>query len=365
MNNSEFIVVGGGIIGMTTARELALCGAKVSIFDKGKLGMQASWAAGGIISSMRPWAESRAAIQLSEYSKNLYPEFIEKLKIESGIDPEYNKSGLVIVNKDHAIKTKDWAKSHNIKIEEEFKIKSECLNLPGYSIKLPDIAQVRPPRLLNALRKSLENLGVNIYENTEITELEFCSNKFQSISYNNKTMSADSLIITAGAWCKSLTDKFNIKMDIKPIRGQMLCIEPEQQICENIILDGAHYFIPRMDGRLLIGSTMEDVGYINQTTEEGKADLLSWAQSMFASLSDAKLVSHWSGLRPSTSRSKPFIGQLPDVKNVYINTGHFRKGILQAPASAKILVDSILSVESFMDISIFGFDDTKSALKIA
>jgi len=115
MSIYDYIVLGGGIIGMTTARELAKRGASVAIFDRGELGMEASWSAGGILSSMRPWAEHSASAQLSDQGKKLYPEYIESLQDETGIDSEYVRSGLIIIDKNHVKRIKDWAATKSIR----------------------------------------------------------------------------------------------------------------------------------------------------------------------------------------------------------------------------------------------------------
>lgn len=354
MTKFDFIIIGGGIIGMATARELTIRGANVALFDRGQLGMETSWAAGGIISSMRPWLESKDSASLSEYSKKLYPKYVEKLKQESGVDSEYVKSGLVIINEDHSEKTKKWAIDKKIKLEVNVENTSSSISLPEHSVILPDIAQVRPPKLLKALRKSLEKLLVSIYENTEILNIGVKNNQFQSIEFSEGKLAADSIIITAGPWSKTVLSRIDVEVGVKPIRGQMLCLKPDDVITERMILDGGHYFIPRKDGHLLIGSTMEDTAFVNETTKEGKQELLDWAYKMSPKLKKAKPVSHWSGLRPSTSIGKPLIGRVPSFKNIYLNTGHFRKGILQAPSSAQLLVDSIFEKPSFMDIENFS-----------
>lgn len=361
--NFDCIIIGGGIIGMSTARELAIRGAKVAIFDRGQLGMESSWAAGGIISPMRPWAESSELVQLSEYSKNIYQEYVKKIESDSGIDTEYIESGLVIINQDHAAKTKLWAGNKNIKFEEKFERKVFGLNLPAHSILLPNIAQVRPPKLLEALRKSLESLSVSVFENTEIKNIEVKNNHFRSVIFDNGKITADSVIVTAGAWSKMILSNIDVEIDTKPIRGQMLCLKPDEFTTNKMILDGSHYFIPRKDGCLLIGSTMEDVGFENQTTKEGRQDLLDWAYSIEPNLNKAKLVSHWSGLRPSGNTGKPLIGRIAEFKNIFVNTAHFRKGILQAPASAQLLVDSMSGKSSFTDIGKFNVDYSIASLE--
>jgi glycine oxidase len=349
MSKFDYIVIGGGIIGMMTALELNKQGAKVAIFDRKGLGMESSWAAGGILSPMRPWAEQPVSTELSEQGKLLYPEYVELLKQQTGIDSEYIRSGLVAIDKNHVTKIKNWALSQNINVED-IKNNSFGVNLPEQSVLLPDICQLRPSRLLKALHASLKQTSVSIYEYTKITDIVLKNNLFEYVSFDGGKVAAGAVIIAAGAWSKLVLENINNDIDIKPIRGQIICIKPDEKKSGPMVLDGAHYLIPRQDGHMLIGSTTEDVGFVNQTTESAREELLEWAYSISPSLRNAKFIKHWSGLRPSTVDGKPIIGQMPDIKNIYLNTGHFRKGILQAPASAKLLVDYLSGNSSFMNI---------------
>jgi glycine oxidase len=363
MSNFDYIVVGGGIIGMMTARELDMQGARVAIFERKTLGMESSWAAGGILSSMRPWAESFDSMVLSEHGKALYPYYLELLKQETEIDSEYIQSGLIIIDEAHSSKIKNWASNGNIALIEDEKNISCGISLPKHSVLLPDIAQLRPPRLLKALSKSLKQSSVSIYENTKITNLVTKNNRFQFVEFTGGKVSADAVIITAGVWSQSLVSNLSKDISMKPIRGQMLCVKADEIIIDKMILDGAYYLIPRKDGHILIGSTMEDVGFNNETTKSARQELLDWAYSISPVFSKAKPVSHWSGLRPQSITGKPFIGKMPSFKNIYINAGHFRKGILQAPASAKLIVDCVFGKTSFMDIENFNMEGFKKTLE--
>jgi glycine oxidase len=365
MSNFDYIVVGGGIIGMTTARELAYQGASVALFDKGKLGKEASWAAGGILSAMRPWAEHPASAELSEQGKAFYPGYITSLIKETGIDPEYVRSGLIIVNEAHVTKLNEWARCKCIKVVEEFQNSPVHINLPKNSILLPEISQIRTSRLLKALHKSLVQLKVSIFENTEITELVTKSNQFKHVEFNGDKKAASAVVVTAGAWSQILLAKIDCEINVKPIRGQMLCVKTSNQILDKIILDGSHYLIPRRDGHILIGSTMEEVGFINETTMYARQELIDWAISLMPCLKNVSIVKQWAGLRPSNIQGKPVIARIPNFKNIYLNTGHFRKGILQAPASAKLLADALSGNSSFMDIDRFSIENQTNSAEFA
>ncbi|MBL1143141.1 MAG: glycine oxidase ThiO [Proteobacteria bacterium] len=363
MGKTDYIIIGGGIVGLMTARELSNQGASVAIFERNKTGMESSWAAGGILSAMRPWAESTSSVLLSEQGKKLYPDYAQSLLDETGIDSEYIKSGLIISDREHAEKTRVWARNGNIRLVEDIENNSDNINLPDYSLLLPDIAQVRPPRLIKALRLSLENSPVVIYENTEITNILLKNKQFQGVEFIGGKVIADSVIISAGAWSKQILGNIGAEIKIQPIRGQIVCVKSKEKILNNIILEDAHYLMPRKDGHILIGSTMEDVGFNNGTTKVARKELLDWAYTVIPDLNKAVPVYHWSGLRPSTASNKPIIGQMPGFRNIYLNTGHFRKGILQAPSSAKLLVDTLSGKKSFMDIENFNLEIAEKSLE--
>ena len=361
----DYIVIGGGVIGMTTSREIAARGATVAVIDRKNVGNEASKVAGGILSSMRPWDENPDSNKLSEESKKNYPDFVSNLEEETGINVELIKSGLIIINKEHSDSTKKWAINNDIKLIKKINNKNFKKNLPAYSIFLPEIYQIRPPLLLNALHQSLKKYLVDFFENSIVSHIETKNNKFEFIVLDNKKkLYADNLIITAGAWSNLLLGNINTSINIKPIRGQMLYARLKNLKIDNIILDSGNYLIPRLDGHILIGSTIEDVGFVNKTTQVAREELLNWVYSLVPKDSDLDILKHWAGLRPAVDAGKPMIGVLSNFENIYINTGHYRKGILQAPASAKLLVDFLFHIKSFMDIDKFSPKNTNKLQKI-
>jgi len=326
---------------MTMARELAMRGLSVTLFDKGKLGMESSWAAGGILSPMRPWLEHPCSAELSSEGKACYADFIEELKEETGIDPEFYRSGLLMINESDVEHTRQWADENQVLTAENYEDYPSNMRLPAKSIFLPEIAQVRVSRLLKALHASLIKLGVTIFENTAITELEINNARCTSVVTRSKKYYADSFIVSAGAWSPQILASVNEDIKIKPVMGQMLCVKFPRQQLKTMVLDGGHYFIPRRDGHVLIGSTMENIGFEKETTPSARNELMEWACALWPDIADAEFVKHWSGLRPATDNGKPYLGKLEDYENIYINAGHFRKGIIQAPICARNIADMV------------------------
>jgi len=341
MSKRDCIVIGGGIIGMTMARELTMRGLSVTLFDKGKLGMESSWAAGGILSPMRPWLEHPCSAELSSEGKACYADFIEELKEETGIDPEFYRSGLLMINESDVEHTRQWADENQVLTAENYEDYPSNMRLPAKSIFLPEIAQVRVSRLLKALHASLIKLGVTIFENTAITGLEINNARCTSVVTRSKKYYADSFIVSAGAWSQQILASINEDIKIKPVMGQMLCVKFPRQQLKTMVLDGGHYFIPRRDGHVLIGSTMENIGFEKETTPSARNELMEWACALWPDIADAEFVKHWSGLRPATDNGKPYLGKLEDYENIYINAGHFRKGIIQAPICARNIADMV------------------------
>lgn len=341
MFKKDCIVVGGGVIGMTTARELAMRGLSVTLFDKGEIGKEASIAAGGILSSMRPWSESPGSLVLSNQGKSCYAEFVNELQQQTGIDAEYYQSGLLMINQGNVDQTRQWATQNQITFSENTKNYPAGMEIPAQSVFLPDIAQVRVPYLLKALVASLRQLKVTILENSPITALGSIGGECEFVIVGQEKVYADNIIVTAGAWSEQALGVNNADIKIKPVLGQMLCVKFAKQALGSMVLDGAYYLIPRLDGHVLIGSTIEDVGFNQATTPAARDNLMNWASSLWPEIAEAKFVSHWSGLRPATENGEPYIGKLSTYENVYINAGHFRKGILQAPASARKIADMI------------------------
>jgi len=341
MNKFDLIIVGGGIIGMATARELAMRGLSVALFDKGKLGKEASWSAGGILSSMHPWSENPCSSELSSQGKACYADFVSELKQQTGIDSEYYRSGVLMINQDDIDQTRQWVNQNQIPFYENYKNYPAGMHIPANSIFLTEIAQVRVPCLLKALFASLLKLKVTIFENSAVSELDSNDGKCQSVMVGRERYYADNFFVTAGAWSEQVLGKAKDDIKINPVLGQMLCVKFAKQPLETMILDGGYYFIPRRDGHVLIGSTMENVGFNQATTQMARDNLMQWAGEIWPDIADAEFIKHWSGLRPATNNGEPYLGKLRGFENVYINAGHFRKGILQAPVCAGIMAEMI------------------------
>lgn len=345
---SDFTIIGSGINGLLTARKLVNTGVSVTIFEKNLLGQESSWAGGGILLPLYPWRQNQAITELVKHSIKLYPTLNEELLQQTGIDPEWIASGLLITRNPDIQKAETWCQNNNIPfhhgtVEQLSPFHMEALN----PIWMPSIAQARNPRLLKALIKELKSKKVIFKENSSLQEVEISKNRIHSITTSGEKSSVNHLIVTTGAWTgelwQALFNSMNTNSpDIFPVKGQMLLFDAKPDTLTHMILDNDRYLIPRRDGKILAGSTVESLGFDKKTTDDAKRQLSEFAINLFPALADFPIIDHWAGIRPGTQHGIPYIGNHPEIDNLSINAGHFRNGLVMAPASAQLLTDLIM-----------------------
>lgn len=350
----DILIIGGGISGLLTARELQMAGRHITILDKSNLGQEASWAGGGILLPIYPWRQAEAISDLVIASIQAYPGLSRELLDTTGIDPEWLPCGMLICkNPDYDAAT-HWCKTRHIAYQSppaalQKNINTQC----DQPLWLPDIAQARNPRLLKSLKAYLLQKGVRFIENTEITGVEIRNKCLQKIHTNKQSFSPNQTAICAGAWSAELLNRWlphaSITLNIQPVRGQMLLFDAQPSTLTHMILDGDHYLIPRRDGKILAGSTVEHAGFTKITTTEAREHLFHFATSLMPELKNHPVCEHWAGLRPGTPKGIPYIGFHPDIDNLSVNAGHFRNGLVMGPASARMLADLILQRTPALD----------------
>jgi glycine oxidase len=348
--NSDFLIIGAGVVGLGSALALIQQGAKVTVIERGFCGRESSWAGGGILSPLCPWDYSEEVTQLAGRGAALFPAWASALHQATGIDPEYHISGMLILPPFDAQTAKLWCASHNVPVEQ---IQSTDHSLPilNDALSLPQVAQVRNPRLMQALRNRVEMLGGLIIEQCEVRELVVMDESVNKVVTSTKDFSADNFVVTAGAWSKQVLGQYALEIDIKPMRGQMLLFKFPEPPLRQIILQDDLYLIPRQDGHLLAGSTLEDVGFDKSITQIAHDSLRSRAEKVLPQLSNFQAIQHWAGLRPGSLHNIPTIGRHPQLKNLYLNSGHFRYGVTMATASVEILVNEIMKAPQPLDVS--------------
>lgn len=349
--NPDFIIIGGGVIGLSTALELVRDGARVTVLERGAAGAESSWAGGGILSPLLPWDYTEPVTQLCDLGACIYPQWSTELHSASGIDPEFQVSGMLVLPPHDESMAERWCAAHSWRLVRE----PSRERLPGLAensaaLWLPEVAQVRNPRLVQALRIAALGVGVNLLERVEVTRVARAGPaRIDSLDTSRGKLQAGAYIIAAGAWSQILLGDIAPRWPIKPMRGQMLLFKAAPDLLPHIVYRQGIYLIPRRDGHILAGSTVEDAGFDKTTTETAKQLLYNAATGILPALHSLPLIQHWSGLRPGSPDNIPTIGRHPLIENLYANTGHFRYGVTMAPASARILADLIAGRKTPLD----------------
>ena len=348
MNQIDVIIIGGGVSGLMCARELSDAGKRVAILERQSLAKESSWAGGGILSPLNPWRAAEPITQLCRWSQAAYPHLAEALKSSTGIDPEWLLSGLLFSDCQELGIAKTWADTHATRYEsmnptDLAGIEPNIRPKAGSPLLLPDIAQVRNPRLLRALRTDLARRGVQLLEQHPVDRIKIEKGRAVSVIANHQTFTAQDFVVTAGAWSGLVAFNSGLpELPIMPVKGEMLIFQAPPGLLQHMVLSEGRYLIPRKDGKILAGSTIENAQFNKGTTEAAFEALNAFAISLLPALRHCNIEKHWAGLRPGSSDGIPTIGPHPDVSNLYFKCGHFRNGFVMAPASAKLLANHVL-----------------------
>jgi glycine oxidase len=257
----------------------------------------------------------------------------------TGIDPEYQRSGMLLLPPFQTELATQWCSQHQVALQPV----DLADHLPvevGAGLLLPEVAQVRNPRLLRALRARVEQLGGVILEQREVQQFEIAGDRVVALQTTQGKLASDTYIVAAGAWSKKLLGEYALNMDIRPIRGQILLFKFETPPFRHILLKQDLYLIPRRDGHVLVGSTLEDVGFDKSTTIAARDNLLKRIREIFPNWQNNP-IQHWAGFRPGSPDNIPTIGRHPHLANLYANSGHFRYGVTMSLASAELLLNEI------------------------
>ena len=365
---SDCAVIGGGAVGLSIAYELARSGCKAVVIDRGRCGQEASWAGGGILPASVFNEQDTPYEKLAGLSAELHQRWAEDLNSETGIDTGYHRCGEILfkheeISGDPLSRDLPSVASRGIHAE---RLDATALRNREPNIALdegdrddlliyhtPDSAQIRNPRHLQALKAACLKMGVSIVEQAAVDAFDVQGEQVVSVHTTAGRFSADRFCLTAGAWTSQLTNQLGFSLPIKPIRGQMALLQTENQLLRSVVHQGGHYLIPRLDGRMLVGSTLEDVGFEKKTTDSAIAQLLRFAERRVPLLRNAKLEKCWAGFRPASPDGYPFLGALPGFSNAWVAAGHFRWGLFLSPGTAVLIKQLMLGEDLLLPLNDF------------
>lgn len=367
-SKSDCLIIGGGVVGLSIAFELAARGLAVHVLDQAEVGHGASWAGAGIL----PPSPTRGAVdpldQLRSLSHRLHPKWAQKLRSLTGIETGYNRCGGLYLARSaaesatlfaqqdlwdaHGIEAELWTNEATYLREPSLKaiLDSNALKAIWY---LPDECQIRNPRHLKALAAACRIKGVELTEHVSVELVEPTSEYGVQAIAGDRSFKAAQACICSGAWSRLLLDRIDIKTGIMPIRGQMVLYRTEETLLRHVINEGHRYLVARNDGRLLAGSCEEEVGFDIATTDAMIRQLRDWAESILPQLQHATIERTWAGLRPGTFDGMPYIGQVPNFKQLFVASGHYRAGLHLSCATAAVIADLMQGHQPAIDLSPF------------
>lgn len=353
----DFLIIGGGVIGLTCALRLAEADASVTVLERGEFGREASWAGGGILAPLYPWRYAAAINTLALRGRQLYDQWLPQLHRQSGIDPQLHRCGLLLLDSDCISEASDWARQwrHSWVRLDGAALATHFPTLSPIAddaLWLPEQASLRNPRLLQALLAVLGEMpNVQLVPQCAVSGLRTADGRVETVQSSQGEWRAGQVIVTAGAWSSALLPT-PPSLPVTPVRGQMLLYQGSGLLPTMLLAEG-HYLIPRRDGLILVGSTVEQVGFDCAVTAAARSELMAVAGRLLPALREREPIGHWAGLRPGAPQGLPFIGRWPGIANLHLNCGHFRNGLVMAPAAAELLVDLLLGQPPQIDAAAF------------
>jgi glycine oxidase len=326
----DAIVVGAGIIGLSLAIDLNKQGLRVLVVEKGEPGREASWAAGGMLVDC-PAETPPALRELATASARMYPEFVHELEDESGLKIDLRSVGTLVLSRVETISAgHSPATTHALEPALQGLNNSE----PRFSAQYIKERSVDPRHLTAAAIAAARHRGIDFSSGDHVLAVEMADGKASGIRTNKTQFAAGMVVNCAGAWAGQIGPH---PFPTRPVKGQMLCVAmPEKELVRHVVRTPEVYLIPRSDGRMLIGATVEEAGFDKRTVPETILKLRQAALDLVPKLAGARILEAWAGLRPGTPDGLPIMGATP-TPGYFVATGHFRDGILLAPATAKVM----------------------------
>lgn len=361
--NKDAIIIGGGIIGCSIALRLASEDLSVAIIERGKIGCEASRAAAGMLCPQTEKLEPGAYFDLCLRSRSMYADFAARVKELSGIDSEYRDEGTIFVALDENDEEEsrlwtDWQKGAGLSLErltvdELKKLEPSVRDSIAGGVFIPGDHQIENRLLMDALSVAVRRAGVTVIEGREVSSITVGDNRATGVICEGERMESGAVIVAAGSWSGRLLENFLPSVKTIPARGQMIALRGDRVPMTRVLHSKRCYVIPRRDGRILIGATVEYAGFHKAITAQGINSLLEAAIELAPELAGFEIVETWCGLRPDTADHLPIIGE-NGIDNLLLATGHFRNGILLAPLTAELISEMVLSRRVPTGASAFG-----------
>jgi glycine oxidase len=350
--NPDYLIVGGGIIGCSLARELARTSAQVVLLERNAVGSEASSAAAGVLSPtfFQPTG-SGSLIELCRQSAGIFEDWVKELRADGVDDVGYRRTGLLSIALDgaEAEQLRSTLPEDNYPGRRALWLTAQELRrqepaLAGHvqgAAYYPDDAHVDPARLMRQVARAAQLAGADIHEDEPVRRLERREDRIVAVHTHKASYQPGTAILTSGAWTCLLGEQIGLPLPTRPVKGQLLMADCRVPPVRTPLHAGDALLVPWPDGRLLLGVTIEEAGFDTQVRLEGLQQILRRTIELVPAVADLPLHRAWAGLRPATPDEWPYLGPVPSLKNLWVSAGHFRKGILLAPICARLLAQSL------------------------
>jgi glycine oxidase len=350
----DVAILGGGIIGLTAARQLAKKGREVCVFDMPVHHPSASWAGGGILSPLYPWRYPDAVTALTANVLGEYQHLASEMRDHAGFECELNDSGMIVfpASEQEFDDALQWSASFDVDIRQvtaqEVAVLQPGLN--SEAIFLPKVGSVRNPHLLEGLRQLLRCAYDVQLITDKTTTLTMQGDGRVVVKVAGVEQNYQQVLVAAGVWSASLLQGVGVTLPLDAVKGEMLMYQLEKHEIRKIILGSEGYLIPRADGKVLVGSTVEKSNEMIPVAQS-QQQLMEVAEKMHPSMQAEKLMAHWAGLRPASSSGTPWMSGVPGFQQLFISTGHFRNGLVAALRSSECIADLMCGTQPKLNMA--------------
>jgi len=360
----DVLVIGGGIIGLSTAYFLADAGRRVHVLDKGEFGREASWAGAGILPPGDPAFAVSPVDRLRAWGVSRFAAFSSQLRTLTGIDNGYRAcGGIEFLTAEDRYAVELWrvqrVRCERLSERELQSLEPDVRFVPDAEAwHLPDCAQVRNPRHMQALVAACRAKGVTLTPHAEFRAWDRTDDRVTAVTLaTGERLTAGQFLLASGAWAEGGLAALGVRLGVKPVRGQLVLFRCPTPPFTRVLMCGKRYLVPRDDGRVLVGSTEEpDAGFEKANTPAGIDELKRFAFDLCPMLRDAEVEMTWAGLRPGSPDGWPYLGPVPGVANVFCAAGHFRAGVQLSLGSARLVTDLLTVNESELPADAFRLD---------
>ena len=380
----KIAIIGGGVIGLSIAWEVSRRGHQAVVIEKSRLGRGASWAGAGILPPSNAATAIHPLEHLEARSDELHPQWADRLTNETGIDTGFQKCGGLYLARTAGERASvlgrasEWKEREitftelsSKQLSDQFPALAKSVLADAMAWWAPSETQICNPHHVQALIVACKKQGVELLEDCGESKIDCEQGTVKQVTINPgssapRTISADAFCLTAGPWSGQIANQMLAHtagpsggadggpLPMLPVRGQMLLYKLDAAPFAAVVNEGTRYLVPRTDGHVLFGATIEEVGFDTSTTESGIANLIEHATSLLPQLTEDRLVKTWAGLRPGTFDGFPYIGPLSHSSNLFVATGHFKAGLHLSPGTAEIVADLVEQKTPSIDLRPFA-----------